>query len=204
MVSYAATEKHITPEDYLEAYYSKGYEYVDGQPYARRPTVFEQGEWVVPPPSFRHGLIGGRIATLLGHHIMLNALRGRLLTECACIVDSETQEIRRPDLAYLSAQNLQMLPRLPGVLPFAPDFVLEIVSPSEDADALRIKAQKYMRGGTRLLWVVYPGAREIDVYAMNDAPQTLRLDKTLDGGDVFPTLSIPIQDIFSVVDVDDV
>jgi Putative restriction endonuclease len=62
------------------------------------------------------------------------------------------------------------------------------------------KALRYLRGGTRLVWVVWPDRQQVDVWHPGDAKPsaTLRSGDVLDGEDVVPGFSHPVADIFDV------
>ena len=57
-----------------------------------------------------------------------------------------------------------------------------------------------MENGTRLLWLVYPDTRLIDVYRPNQPTLTLKPADTLDGGDVLPGFTASLAAIFAVLD----
>ena len=62
------------------------------------------------------------------------------------------------------------------------------------------KAWRYLRGGTRLVWVVWPQHAQIDVWHSNtlDGPvATLGSGDMLDGEDLIPGFSYPIHDFFA-------
>ncbi len=62
------------------------------------------------------------------------------------------------------------------------------------------KARVYLGGGTRLVWVVWPKRGQIDVWRGGNiaAPAvTLGAGDLLDGEDVVPGLSLPVEDVFA-------
>jgi len=42
-------------------------------------------------------------------------------------------------------------------IPFVPDLAVEVASPTQGTHELAAKATLYLRGGTRLVWIVCPG-----------------------------------------------
>ena len=85
-------------------------------------------------------------------------------------------------------------------VPFAPDLAVEVASPSQEADAMAAKARVYLRGGTRIVWIVWPQAQHIDVWHQ-DTPDrpigTLNMGDTLDGEDVLPGFTCPVGAVFA-------
>ncbi len=68
------------------------------------------------------------------------------------------------------------------------------------------KARLYLSGGTRLVWVVWPGSGHIDVWrsgrvggpaATLNMSDTLNTSDTLNGEGVVPGLSYPVADVFA-------
>ena len=62
------------------------------------------------------------------------------------------------------------------------------------------KAQHYLRGETRLVWIVWTGRRELDEWHAGsiDRPAvTLGVDDVLDGEDVVPGFTCPVANVFA-------
>ena len=62
------------------------------------------------------------------------------------------------------------------------------------------KAQTYLAGGTRLVWIIWPQAHHIDIWRADhtDGPvTTLNTSDTLDGEDVVPGFSYPVASVFA-------
>ncbi len=105
-----------------------------------------------------------------------------------------------PDVGFYVAQKRALIADHSKPIPFAPDLAVEVASPSQDADAMAAKARLYLRGGTRLVWVVWPQAQHIDVWRPNrlDRPAaTLNAGDALDGEDVLPGFSYAVADVFA-------
>ncbi len=78
----------------------------------------------------------------------------------------------------------------------APDLAVEVVLPTDTARQMRRKADQYLAAGTRLVWVIYPEDRLIDVYQAGHDPHPFKIDDTLNGGDVLPGLTLPVRQVF--------
>ncbi len=81
-------------------------------------------------------------------------------------------------------------------IPFAPDLAVEVVSPGDSASETRDKVDLYRAAGTRLIWVIYPSLRKVDVYLPDGTSYQVAEEGTLDGGDVLPGLQIPVSRLF--------
>jgi Uma2 family endonuclease len=79
--------------------------------------------------------------------------------------------------------------------PNAPDLAVEVLSPSDKADDIRIKIANYLAAGT-LLWVVEPESKTVEIYVTGQKGQRARVGDTLDGGDVLPGFTLAVKDVF--------
>ena len=94
-----------------------------------------------------------------------------------------------PDACWISAERWNALPEAARTPPFAaivPDFVVEIVSPSNRGPELADKVRRYLEAGARLIWVIHPRNRTVSIYRPDQEPEILQDPETLDGGDVLP------------------
>ena len=94
-----------------------------------------------------------------------------------------------PDAWWMSDERWNALPPEARTPPFAavvPDFVVEIVSPSNRGPELADKVRRYLEGGARLIWVINARNRTTTIHRPGLAPETLYDPETLDGGDVLP------------------
>ncbi len=78
-----------------------------------------------------------------------------------------------------------------------PDLAVEIVSPFDSPRQIRRKAALYLRAGTRLVWVVYPDERFVDVYRPDGTVATLEGEDTLDGGEALPGFRVTVGEVFA-------
>jgi Uma2 family endonuclease len=106
-----------------------------------------------------------------------------------------------PDVAFIRAERLP--PHVSfdedKAVPFAPDLAVEVASPSQYKPGMAKKAQRYLAAGTRLVWIVWPKRRQIDVWRLGDTKpsRTLDVGDTLDGGDVLPGFTCPVAELFA-------
>lgn len=99
-----------------------------------------------------------------------------------------------PDVGFMSAI------RQPGPTglawnPLAPDLVVEVLSPTDDLQDVRIKVTNYLSAGTTV-WLVSPPQKRIEVHAPGKPVVIARPGDTLSGGDVLPGFMLTISDIF--------
>jgi Uma2 family endonuclease len=98
-----------------------------------------------------------------------------------------------PDLAFVRTA------RLPGdvetYIPVGPDIAIEVLRRTDVTEQVREKVELYLVSGASAVWVVQPEVARVHIYTASGT-QTLAHDDILGGGDIVPTLSIPISKIF--------
>jgi Uma2 family endonuclease len=80
--------------------------------------------------------------------------------------------------------------------PIAPDFVLELMSPTDTLREIQAKMQEYMNSGVRLAWLIDPEGRRVEVYRPGQDIEVLDAPETLSGEDVLPGFVLNLQAIW--------
>lgn len=157
--------------------------------------VRKYGELMSPP-----GEDHGSIALEVGFHLKLYIQQhgGRAGVESGIILSREEATVRSPDVYFTSKERLS--PSSSGFIRTIPDLAVEVVSPNDTAAEVSEKVDEYLEFGVKLIWVIYPHARKVAVYSSDGRFRTLASGQTLDGGDVLPGFSVPVDQIFSVMD----
>jgi Uma2 family endonuclease len=133
---------------------------------------------------------------LLGQHVRTNGL-GRVFGDgFGYELIRFPHTVRVPDLSFVRAELIPEGGIGPGLIKFAPDLAIEVLSPSESASALEEKLDDYTTAGTSLMWVVDPARRTVTVIAANAPLRWLREGDVLDGGEVIAGFSCQVSDIF--------
>ncbi len=99
---------------------------------------------------------------------------------------------RSPDAAWVELSRWQALTpdqrrKFP---PIAPDFVLELRSPSDDLATLQAKLQEYLAGGVRLGWLFNPQDQQVEIYRPHHPKEVRSLPTCLSGETVLPGFSL--------------
>lgn len=106
--------------------------------------------------------------------------------------------MRRPDVA------LVWTPRLPGgvgpeELHVVPDFVAEIVSPSNTYSGLLERVDEYLAVGVPMVWVVEPERRLVHIYRQDGSLSLLRGADTFKDEPLLPGFEARVADFFPPV-----
>lgn len=100
--------------------------------------------------------------------------------------------VRSPDAAWISATNWNALPanlRAPFAH-IAPDFVIEIMSPSDRLKKAQEKMDEYIASGVKLGWLVDRSQRKVYIYRPNVPLQTLIDPVSISGAPELPGLTV--------------
>jgi Uma2 family endonuclease len=79
--------------------------------------------------------------------------------------------------------------------PICPDFVAELMSPSDTRSDTRDKMREFLDQGARLGWLLDPKRCEVDVYRPGRPAETLARPATLSGEDVLPGFVLDLKGI---------
>ena len=153
----------------------------------------------MPPPGPDHGHPEWSIAHPLGAYVETHGLGAIYVGEAGWDLTRRGERkdtILASDVAMVRAERLPLpAPRRGKTYrPLTPDLVVEIALPTQYRPDLAGKARRWLDRGVRMVWVIWPDRRELDIWKSNsEEPQTLDKDDTLDGGDVVPGFRIPLS-----------
>lgn len=95
---------------------------------------------------------------------------------------------RSPDVAWIKQELWDTLTpeQKEKFPPIAPDFVLELLSPTNSLKVTREKMQEYMDNQVKLGWLIDPKTRSVEIYRQGQEVEVLPSPPTLSGGEVLP------------------
>ncbi|MBZ0299229.1 MAG: Uma2 family endonuclease [Anaerolineae bacterium] len=176
------------------------FEHFAGQPEnADRRFELIDGEIVEKMPTEEHGVIAALIVARIVIFLEQHAIGGRAAVEPRHRMPEDRHNSRVPDIAFTSAERLLPLTRK-GAVPQMPDLAVEIRSPDDPVSLLRAKASYYLANGSRMVWLIFPEQRLVEVYRPDEDVLLLVDHATrhdvLDGAAVLPGFSLALNDIF--------
>jgi len=182
----AARERSITAEEFWSYCAGK-----DGRLELADGSIVEMA-----PVGPLHGGLDSNLGELLNRHAREQQL-GRVYVNTGFILRRSPDVVRGPDQAFVSTERMRdRPPPARGFWEVAPDLVVEIVSPDDTADEINQKVREYLAAGTRLVWVVYPRQRQVNVYRASGDVRILFEEGTLDGEDVLPGFRAPLAGLW--------
>lgn len=150
------------------------------------------------PPAFEdHGEITVRLTILLGQYVLAHQLGKMYAAETGFLIARNPDTVRAPDLAFTRKERAPSPGPAPRWVPVIPDLVAEVASSGDRPAEIRRKAEMWVEVGVRLVWIVLPVERVIEVHRAGQPVVTLDEAATLDGADIVPGFSTPVAAIFS-------
>ena len=148
------------------------------------------------PTSDAHGDISADMHLSLGAYVRANNLGRTRIAESGFVLELDPDHVRAPDVSFVRRERIEAIGRQNRFWPEAPDLAIEVISPNDRYTEVNEKVADYLAAGTRMVVVVNPRNRTVNVHTPEGAI-TLTISDTLDGGDVVPGWQMPVADIFA-------
>ena len=140
----------------------------------------------------------GEIAILLAHYLATYVIPrklGRLFDGQTGFKLGGNPPSRRPDVSFVTLERMPH--RIRGEVPFPPDLAVEIFSPTDSLDDMDEKVLQYQETGVRLIWVLRPVSKVIEIYHPGDhKPSVKGIEDELDGETVLEGFKLPVKALF--------
>ena len=106
---------------------------------------------------------------------------------------------RSPDASWVEKSRWSALTpeQREKFIPLCPDFVIELVSPSDSLKKTQEKMQEYMENGCRLGWLINRKKRQVEIYRPGQDVEVLQSPLTLSGENVLPGFVLNLQKIWN-------
>ncbi|MBZ0304346.1 MAG: Uma2 family endonuclease [Anaerolineae bacterium] len=174
-----------------------------------RPITAEYFNWYIAQPEHIHRnyeLIAGEIVEKMVSHPRSSMIAAWMMGKVAAFVDERdlgyvtgadggyvvSGERYIPDGAFLSKARCPVIPD-EAYNPIAPDLALEVLSPINTDEEMRVKVSNYLAAGV-VVWLVDPGKR-VEVHCTGQPVRILGPEDTLEGGNFLPGFMLAVQDI---------
>lgn len=151
----------------------------------------------MPPAGSEHGKLAMRVGWRLAQHVESQYLGNVYAAETGFILSTDPDTVRAPDAAFVRGERLAETGEGRGFWPGAPDLAVEVVSPGDTYTEVEDKVLDWLDAGTLMVVVVNPRQRTVTVYRSRTDIVILTQDDTIDGNDVVPGWSLPIQELFA-------
>ncbi|MGK7959391.1 Uma2 family endonuclease [Crocosphaera sp.] len=109
---------------------------------------------------------------------------------------------RSPDVSWIKLERWNQLTtaQQDGFPSLAPDFVMELVSPSDVKNQrysdLQAKMAEYLENKVKLGWLIEPSAKTVEIYRLGQKKEILNHPQTLSGEDILPGFILDLTEIW--------
>jgi Uma2 family endonuclease len=157
-----------------------------------------EGEIVqMAPPGGVHGVVGGRLTTLLGAYVYNKHLGAVVAGETGFIIARNPDTVLAPDCAFIRREQLKARGIPKAYFTEAPALVIEVMSPGDTVSEVAVKMRRWMTAGVELAWVVNPAGRTVTAYRSTDDISVLTENDVLSGEKVVPGFECSVAELFA-------
>ena len=162
-----------------------------------RMELTAQKELIIMPPaglnsSWRNNILSTRLTNWAekdGTGIVFDSSAGYVLPNTA-IRGPDTSWIRRERLEAFNKKQLEKFGHL------CPDFVAEVMSPSDTLSELQDKMAEYISNGARLGWLIDPYDARVYIYRPGQPAECLDNPTSINGDPVLPGFVFNVAEIW--------
>ncbi len=183
----ASSQVRFSADDLLAFPKQKDFELVDGQ-LVERHMGFESSH------------IAGRLFGLLFVFNEVHRLGWLQISDCGYLLPLLGRDtVRKPDVSFVSFQKLPAAQGFPiGFPAIAPDLAVEVLSPNDLAYDVESKINDYLQAGVKLIWIINPAGRSVQILRQDGSSGRLLESDDLDGEDLLPGFRCKIASLFQV------
>ena len=150
----------------------------------------------MPPAGSEHGKVAMKIGWRLAQYVTAQALGETYAAETGFRLASNPDTVRAPNVAFVTRERVDEAGEVAGFWPGAPDLAVEVVSPGDTSTEVESKVSEWLRAGTRMVVVINARQEAVTVYRSLEDVVILTRGGILDGGEVVPGWTLPINEIF--------
>jgi Uma2 family endonuclease len=185
-------------EDVPEPYTRKEFASLTAQYPELRMELTREGKLIIMPPS--GGESSNQSSTVSGWLFVWNQQTKLGLTfDANGGYNLPKGGTRAPDASWLRRERWEALSpeERQKSLPLCPDFLVEVMSPTDSLTETRRKMEEYRENGARLGWLINPRRRQVEVYRLGKDVEILDNPASLSGEDVLPGFTLSLQGILN-------
>lgn len=141
-----------------------------------------------------------RMMTLLTVHVRKHKL-GHVTDKMGFGRIRDTQNMRIPDLAFISYERTLPIAKQMNYTPYMPDLAVMVKPENATANDIGQRAIYFLQNGSELVWLIHPDSKSVDVLmrpgVRHFRVMKVKLGETLSGGMTIPGFSIEVDMIFA-------
>ncbi len=157
----------------------------------------KDGDLIIMPGT--GGLTGNRNARIIARAVIWAEADGSGATfDSDTIFRLSNGAKRLPDFSWVRNEKWNSLndAEKEKIVPFAPDFLVELRSPTDSLTDLQAKMQEYIENGASLGWLIDPANRRVYVYRPEKEVETLENPETVSGEPFLKGFTLNLKEIW--------
>ncbi|MFZ4647752.1 MAG: Uma2 family endonuclease [Gemmataceae bacterium] len=104
-------------------------------------------------------------------------------------------QMRRPDIAYFTNEQIQRGRQGEDVIP---EFVVELLSETDQAYRIEEKIAEYFKAGVRVVWNIFPESEAVYIYTSRRQVVICLEDDVCSAAPVLPDFTIRVNELFAL------
>lgn len=157
----------------------------------------KDGDLIIMPGT--GGLTGNRNARIIARAVIWAEEDGTGVTfDSDTIFRLPNGAKRLPDFSWVKNEKWNSLDKTDKekIVPFAPDFLIELRSPTDFLEDLQAKMQEYIENEVSLGWLIDPTTHKVYVYRSNQAVEILENPMEVSGEPLLKGLVLNLKEIW--------
>lgn len=184
--------QEMTADEFYNSPFARGFELIKGKVVPKGGSFFEEDM----PTGALHGVVTDELQSRISQFVRENKLGRVFAAETGFILGEGT--VRGIDISFVGKEKIAEFGIPEKFFPVAPDLAIEVISPGNTFDEIQDKIEEYLSAGTKLVWIIYPKKKMVQVYRNNNVINILRGSDELNGEDVLPNFKVKLSEIFEM------
>jgi len=153
---------------------------------------------IMSPTGGPHGATIRKLFNVFGNQVNTTHF-GELTTGDGLILSQDPDDVTAPDIAAYLNHTLPIQTSPEGYSLTIPDLVAEVRSKNDWQPEIDDKVERYLRAGVKLVLIVDPARRAVQIYRPEQPPVLLGASDTIDISDLIPGLHVQVSDLLPQV-----
>ena len=151
------------------------------------------------PSGGRSEFVASRVVGPLIRHVEAHEEGRVVLSSQGFLLARNPDRLLASDGAYISKERLPRVPRR-GFVEAAPEFVIEVRSPTDTWEAVVEKCGLWIAHGTLCAWAIDPDAEWVAVFRPGVVPEVLRGRGMASAAPALPGFALDVAPLFEDLD----
>ena len=102
-------------------------------------------------------------------------------------------QLRRPDLAYFNASQIEESEKTDEPIP---EFAIEVISSYDQITQVKKKVTEYFKNGVKVVWLIYPDENAVEVYTSRKDIKICTDNDVCSAKPVLENFEISVEELF--------